>query len=297
MRKLCGIFYLLLLASMCVPDVAGDDSVPETGGKFYIIGMGSAPDLVTLRAIEAIRESDIVMVENNYEKELWKDYIAGKEIWYCSHDFRVFYGMDPGSARNEKMRAKAEYAAELRKQLMGRIRSALKEGKTVASLQSGDPMMYGLTLFLEMLPENTPSEIVPGVGAFQCVSAAVKMSPPYGYDTSAVILTMADWPGRIDTNEKLMETGTSMIFYTMLLDYAETFAQLQRHYPPDTPVAVVIDAGDRKNQKVIRSSVGSFLQEVDYKSFPAERHTLLVGKFLEVGQMRKDFVPEIEKGH
>ena len=40
-----------------------------------------------------------------------------------------------------------------------------------------------------------------------------------------------------------------------------------------------------------------FLRDVDYKSFPAERHTLLVGKFLEVGQMRKDFVPEIEKTH
>jgi precorrin-4/cobalt-precorrin-4 C11-methyltransferase len=266
-------------------------------GKFYIVGMGSAPDLITLRAIEAINESDIVMVENDYEQALWKDYIRDKEVWICPYTFRVLYGMDPKTAKDEKMRAKAEYGIQLRQELMAKIRSALEEGKVVASLQSGDPMMYGLTLFLEMLPKDINSEIIPGVGAFQAACAAVKMSPPYGYDTSAVILTMPDWPGRTDTNEKLMATRSSMIFYTMLLDYPTVFAQLKRHYPADTPVAVVIDAGDRKNQKVIRSTVERFLQDVDYKNFPAERHTLLVGKFLNVGQMRKDFVPEIEKTH
>ena len=266
-------------------------------GKFYIVGMGSAPDLITLRAIDAINESDIVMVENDYERELWKNYIKNKEVWFCPHTFRMFYGMAPQTAKNAEMRAKAEYSAQLRQQLITKIRSAVEEGKIVASLQGGDPMMYGLTLFLEMLPEDMPSEIVPGVGALQAASAAVKMSPPYGYDTSAVILTMADWPGRVDVNEKLMAAGSSMIFYTMLLDYPMVFTQLQRYYPADTPVAVVIDAGDRKNQKVTRSTVERFLKDVDFKNFPAERHTLLVGKFLNVGQMRKDFVPEIEKTH
>ena len=297
MRMKVQIFLYLLVFLNCTPRIAGAGTEQAAGGKFYIVGMGSAPDLITLRAIEVIKQSDIVIVENKYEQMLWKDYIKGKEVWFCPHDFRVFYGMDPMAAASEKMRAKAEHCAELRQRLIAQIRSALEEGKIVASLQSGDPMMYGVTLFLEKLPENTFSEIIPGVGSFQAVSAAVKMSPPYGYDTSAVILTMADWPGRMDTNEKLMATGSSMIFYTMLLDYPAVFSQLQRHYPADTPVAVVIDAGDRKNQKVIRSTVDRFLQDVDYENFPSERHTLLVGKFLEVGQMRKDFVPEIEKGN
>ena len=150
--------------------------------------------------------------------------------------------------------------------------------------------MYGMTLFLEMLPADLPSEIVPGIGAFQAASAAVKMSPPYGYDTNAVILTMADWPGRVDTNEKLMAAGSTMVFYTMGLNYPSLFAQLKRHYAEDTPVAVVNDAGDLSHQKVIRSTVGRFLQEVDHQNLPVERHILLVGKFLRVGQARKDFL-------
>jgi len=139
--------------------------------------------------------------------------------------------------------------------------------------------------------------VVPGVGAFQAASAAVKMSPPYGYDTNAVILTAADWDGRADPNERLMATGSTMVFYTMRFDYPTVFAQLQRFYPAGTPVAVVVHAGDPRNQRVIRSTVARFLQEVDYKNLPDERHTLLVGKFLTAGQARKDSVPQIGAGH
>jgi hypothetical protein len=58
-------------------------------------------------------------------------------------------------------------------------------------------------------------------------------------------------------------------------------------------VAVVSDAGDQNQQKVIRSTVSRFLQEVDYRSLPANRHILFVGKFLTVGQARKDFTPRV----
>ncbi len=296
-NKMRTLGCLLLLASCLITVFAHAGSETQPVGKFYIVGMGSAPDLITLRAIEVIKEADIVIVENKYEENVWKQYLKGKEVWYCPHTFRRFYGMNPKNVKDPALRAIVESCDRLRNEIVANIRSAIEKGKTVASLQAGDPMMYGLTLFLELLPKDIPSEIVPGVGAFQAATAAVKMSPPYGYDTSAVILTMADWPGRADKNEKLMATNSSMIFYTMLLDYSEVFSQLQRHYPADTPVAVVIDAGDRKNQKIIRSTVGRFLQDVDYQKFPPERHILLVGKFLEVGQMRKDFVPEIEKAH
>jgi hypothetical protein len=42
------------------------------------------------------------------------------------------------------------------------------------------------------------------------------------------------------------------------------------------------------NQRVIRTTVGRFLQEVDYQSLPEERHILPTGKFPRVGQARKD---------
>lgn len=290
-------FICLYLALVCAGGAVSAGTDQGGRGKFYIVGMGTAPDLITIRGAEVVRDADIVLIGSEQEGEMWKESIKNKEVWYCPDWIRVLYGVDPQTIKDPHRRALSEKGIKARQELADKIRAALEKGKTVASLQSGDPMMFGLTLLLEILPKDLPSEIVPGVGAFQAASAAVKMSPPYGYDTSGVILTMADWAGRNDVNEKLMATGSTMVFYTMLFDYPKVFSQLQRHYPADTPVAVVIDAGDRDNQQVIRSTVGRFLKEVDYKNLPAERHILLIGKFLKVGQARKDFVPQIERGH
>jgi precorrin-4 methylase len=257
-------------------------------GKFYIVGMGTAPDLITVRGIQAIKEADIILLEEPSERDYWKDFIGDKEVWYCPHGSRVGLGLDPNDVKDPDMRIIVEKNARQRQEAVDRIRKAVEEGKTVAALVGGDPMIYGTTFYLEMLPKDFPSEIIPGIGAFQASSAAVKMSPVFGYDTSSVIVTMDDWPGRSDVNEKLMATKTSLVIYSMNLNHKRLFEQLMRHYPANTPVAVVSFAGERGKQQVLRSTVGRFLTEVDYKHLPVDAHTLLVGKFLEVGQARYD---------
>lgn len=288
MRLLSRFLVILVILSSAVAAVAAP-------GKFYIVGMGTAPDLITVRGVEVIKSADVILLEQPSEKDYWKEFIGNKEVWYCPHAARVGYGLDPKKVEDPDIRAIVEKNAKSRQETVDKIRKAVAAGKIIAALEGGDPMMYGTTFYLEMLPKDFPSEIVPGVGAFQATSAAVKMSPVFGYDTNSVVVTMDDWPGRKDVNEKLMETQTSMIFYTMGLDYPRLFAQLKRHYPADTPVAVVSFAGDREKQKVLRSTVGKFLTEVDYKTLPADAHTVLVGKFLEVGQARSDALLGVKK--
>ncbi len=278
--RLVTIIFMVILVSSATAQAAP--------GKFYIVGMGASPDLVTSRGMEAVKNADVVLLEDKSDSDVWKSLIDGKEIWILGKFSRVYYGIDPETLKDPKARAKAIQNAQAREDIVRKIRQAVEQGKTVAALQWGDPMMYGTTFYLEMLPKDFPSEVIPGVGAFQAASAAVKMSPPYGWDTSSVILTMADWPGRADLNEKLMTLQTSMIFYTMHLDYLKLFTQLNQHYPKDTPVAVVNYAGDREKQKVIYSTVGGFLKEVKFKDLPPELHILMVGKFLTVGQARKE---------
>ena len=281
--------YLLLIALNGV--VAAQTAAPA--GKFYILGMGTAPDLITVRAQKVIARADILMAEEGELRTTWADYARGKEIWEWPHSLRQFYGADPNNLQNAGQRTLAEAMQKTRRQLAEKITAAVEAGKIVACMQSGDPMMFGMTLFLEILPPAVPTEVVPGIGSFQAGSAALKMSPPYGYDTNAVILTMSDWPGRVDLNEKLMASGSTMVFYTMNLDYPSLFQQLKRFYPGDTPVAIVCDAGDQESQKVVRSTVARFLDEVKFTSLPVNRHILFVGKFLVVGQARKDFTPRI----
>jgi precorrin-4 methylase len=281
----------LFLLPLLIPYAFSQSS--STPGKFFIVGMGTAHDLITLRAQNTIARADILLAEEGAVAQFWPSFAAGKELWEYPHNLRKFYGANPDSLPDPHQRAEARKLEALRRDLATRIATAVREGKTVANLQSGDPMMYGMTLFLELLPADIPTEVIPGVGAFQAATAALKRSPPYGFDTSAVILTMDDWPGRLDTNEKLMAAGSTLVFYTMNLDYPRLFQTLKRYYPPATPVAIVCDAGDPSRQRTIRSTLDRFLADVDYQSLPVNRHLLFVGKFLDAGQRRKDFTPRV----
>ena len=277
--------YLIYLCVFTAIIISGSPAF-AAAGKFYIVGMGTVPDLVTLRGAKTIEQSQIIMLEGERDKEAWKEYIGRKETWTVPHSAKLYFGLDPEKVSDKKLKETVEKHKKSRREIIDRITQAVRSGKTVAALQWGDPMMFGMTYYLEMLPDDIPTEIIPGIGAFQAASAAVEMSPPYGWDTNSVILTAADWPERADKNETLMPHQASMAFYTMFLDYPALFKDLNRHYPKDTPVAVVCNAGDRNKQKILRSSVGHFLEEVKYEDLPV--HMLFVGKFLTAGQARKD---------
>jgi hypothetical protein len=53
-------------------------------------------------------------------------------------------------------------------------------------------------------------------------------------------------------------------------------------------VAEVCFAGAPEKQQIIYSTVGKYLDEVDYANLPLDAHMLLVGKFLTCGQARVD---------
>jgi precorrin-4 methylase len=274
---------MVLLSILLSLSVAG-----MAAGKFYIVGMGTAPDLITIRGAEVIKSADLILLEQPSEAEYWKEFVGSKAVFYCPHGSRVGLGLDPTKIEDPDIKAIVERNAKQRQDAADRIKKEVESGKIVVALEGGDAMVYGTTFYLEMLPKDFPSEIVPGVGAFNAVTAAVKKSPVFGYDTNSVIISMDDFTGRKDINEKLMETQTSMIFYTMGMNYPRLFEQLNKHYPATTPVAVVSFAGERGKEQIVRSTVGRFLKDVDYKKLPMDAHTILVGKFLEVGQARVD---------
>ena len=285
----CTLVMLGCVAAVSVA-LAQQAAPPDTKvypGKFYLVGMGTCPDLMTVRASKVCEKTDIFLLEEPGDAIAWKDIIGNRPIIYCPHAARVCYGLKPETLKDPAARAIAERNVRIRLDIIRQIADAAKEGKIVSSLQWGDPMVYGTTFYLELLPPTVQTEVVPGLGAFEAASAAVKYSPTFGGDTSGVILTMGDWAGRKDPNYKLMSTNSSMVFYTCGLKYPDTFAQLRKLYPADTPVAVVCYAGVPNQEAVIRSTVGKFMDEVDYKQLPY-LNVILVGKFLKVGQARTD---------
>ena len=80
---------LCCLSSLVLSGIAVAQPARPTG-KFYIVGMGTAPDLITVRAQRVIAGADIVLTEEGTEGG-WADLIRGKELWSWPHALRRYY--------------------------------------------------------------------------------------------------------------------------------------------------------------------------------------------------------------
>ena len=73
-------------------------------GKFFIVGMGTTPDLLTIRGAEVIKQSQIVMLEQEQDREAWEKLRRAKrEVWIVPHSARLYLGLDPEAVIDAKL--------------------------------------------------------------------------------------------------------------------------------------------------------------------------------------------------
>jgi hypothetical protein len=80
MRRNPKILTGLILSLIFAMEIIGYGADQTGRGKFYIVGMGTAADLITVRGVEVIKSSNIVIVASEQEREMWKDHVKGKEV-------------------------------------------------------------------------------------------------------------------------------------------------------------------------------------------------------------------------
>jgi precorrin-4 methylase len=71
-----------------------------------------------------------------------------------------------------------------------------------------------------------------------------------------------------------------MVLFTMRTEFNKFIQSLSQHYPVDTPVAVVFNAGYAAKEKVIHGSLATIGDQLGHGRLPFE-HLLYVGDFLE----------------
>src|SRR5512136_2688432 len=96
-RFLQYLSVIAILLSLSIPGMAA--------GKFYIVGMGTAPDLITVRGLEVIKSADLILLEQPSERDYWKEFIGNKEVFYCAHGSRVGLGLDPKTIDDPDIKA------------------------------------------------------------------------------------------------------------------------------------------------------------------------------------------------
>jgi precorrin-4 methylase len=261
--------------------------VPQTPAEpgvktpLYLVSTGNGdPDNITLRAVNIIKGSDIIFCSKR-EQEKFPDLLQGKEI----HDpgFGIF-GVYGKTAEQLKGNKRFTYEEKMKQyhEISTLIREAVKNGKTVCVLDSGDPTIYGPNMWYMEAFEDLNPKIIPGVSCFNAANAALGKGVTSGEKAHSVILTASfgkegyDGP---DSVEKLAQHQATMAFFTMFLNIPEVVKQLKVHYPPNTPIALVQHAGYQEKERVIRGTLDTILEAIEGEKMDFE-YMIYVGDFL-----------------
>ena len=253
----------------------------QASTQLYLVSMGNGgTDNITLRAINTIKDSDIIFCGKR-TRDKFPILLQDKEIHDSGFGLFAIYGKKPEEAKKNK-RFKYEEKIKQLHEITTIIRSAVKEGKVVSVLCSGDPTIYGPNMWYLEAFEDLDPEVIPGVSCFNAANAALRKGVTSGIKAHSVILTASfrreEYTGP-DSIEKLARNQATMVFFTMFLDLEKVVEKLRTHYPPDTPIAIVCFAGYKEKEKIIHATLDTILEKTKEKKLPFE-HLIYVGDFL-----------------
>lgn len=278
------LLVFMFFAVLALPLFSSSDALArdEVATRLYLVSVGVGdPDNITLRAVNVIRDADIVFCDKRM-RDRFPVLLHDKEIHDIGFGIFGIYGKPAAEARKNRRFNYEEKLKEL-KEIDAVIRAAVRNGKKVAVLDSGDPTIYGPHMWYMEAFEDLNPEVVPGISCFNAANAALKKGVTSGKNTHSVILTASfgrEDAGGTDSIENLSASRASMVFFTMFLNMDEVVKKLRVHYPPETPIAIVLNAGYRDKERVIRGTLGTILVELKGEKLPFE-HLIYVGDFLD----------------
>ncbi|OEU62748.1 MAG: hypothetical protein BA867_04485 [Desulfobacterales bacterium S5133MH16] len=277
-----AVMMIILLLSVSVHVWAQIDSETATKGKrsFYLVGMGPGdPDLATVRAMKIVEEADLIICHKSLNENFFR-VLKKKKAMYIPVDGWIWFGYGKKAADFQgKQLEKFQSSEKMRGQVITKIREAIRKGKRVAVLASGDPLIYGpWSWTLEEFQDLDPV-VVPGISCFNAAHAALKKDVTWSDTVKSTILTADDWPGTKDTIGNLASHQVTMVVFTMGLELKDLIEKLSTNYPPHTPIAIICHAGYKEKEHVIKGTIGTILDKTQNQKLPFE-HLVYVGENL-----------------
>jgi precorrin-4/cobalt-precorrin-4 C11-methyltransferase len=205
--------------------------------KIYFVGAGPGePDLITVKGKRLLAEADLVVY-------------AGSLV-----NPALLEGLKAETMDSNGMSLEATYA---------RIIAALREGKMVVRLHSGDPALYGAILEqMKPLEEaGVEVEIVPGVSSLFASAAALKTQLTLkGVSESLIVTRPAGTTLEKDELAALSRHNTTMAIFLGIDKIKDIVDNLD--LPGDTPVAVVYHAS-WPDEKVLVGTLTDIAEKVE----------------------------------
>lgn len=229
--------------------------------RFVGAGPG-APDLITVRGLEALKQADLVVY-------------AGSLV-----DERL---LDAAPATAVRRNSAAMELAEI----IEVMREAYEADKRVVRLHTGDPALYGAVAeqYRQLTALGIPYEVVPGVSSVFAAAAALKTEFTVPGVSQSLILTRTAGRTPVPAAESLAgfaAHGCTLALFLSVDRLPELAEQLRAAGRPETtPVAVVYRAS-WPNETIIRGTLRDIADKVAAAGIRRQAQ-IIVGEVLDAG--------------
>ena len=214
-------------------------------GKVFLIGAGPGdPELLTLKAVRALRAADVVLVDDLVNREC---------LAHARVDARIIRVGKRGGCRSTPQRF-------IDKLL---VRYA-KQGRTIARLKGGDPFVFGRggEEMLALTQAGIEVEVIPGITAGLGVPAALGIPVTHRQIARGVIfLTGHTEDGSEPDWDALVRSGLTLVIYMGVSRLQRIVAALRKAGMPAEMPACVIENGTLQTQRQRVTTLGNLSAE------------------------------------
>lgn len=227
--------------------------------KVYFIGAGPGdPELITVKGQRLVKEADVIIYAGS---------LVPRQVIECHKE-----GAEIHNSASMNLDEVIEVTVR-----------AIREGKMVARVHTGDPAIYGAHREqMDILEShNIEFEVIPGVSSFLASAAAIKKEFTLPDISQTVICTRMEGRTPVPELEKLellASHKTSMAIFLSVQMIDEVVDQLLTHYEKDTPIAVVQRAS-WEDQKIVMGTLEDIAEKVREAGI-SKTAQILVGRFM-----------------
>lgn len=204
----------------------------------YLVGAGPGdPELVTLKAVNALKKAEVVIYDRLANEEILK-YADGAEM--------IYVGKRSG--------AHSKTQEEINKILLEQA----KKHDVVVRLKGGDPFVFGRggEEMLVLMAEKIPVEFVPGVTSAIGVPTTIGLPVTHrGIATSLTIVTGHEDPTKAEKQVKWNYNADTIIILMGVGHLEENTREIMKYKDPKTPVCV-IEKGTMEGQRIVTGTLG-----------------------------------------
>lgn len=219
-------------------------------GKVYIIGAGPGdPELITVKAVKALKKADVILTDRLVSQEILEDY---------ANPIAEIFLVGKEGCNNQKSVVQADIDQLLLSKAM--------EGKIVARLKGGDVAFFSNVLNeLEILNRfDIPYEIIPGITAASGASAFAGIPLTARYHSRGVRFLTFSQKHHIAINnwDELAKTDDTLVFYMAGEAWHELANLLIENNIESNKGLAVIEQATTPFQKVYNYSFEELKQEL-----------------------------------